>query len=234
MEYRMMKIACIAAAAFALAAPAAALAANPAATAPNEVIFANQRVVAVPSAGGKFVPPLAHRPKLPVILSNFASAYPQGPYNSFTGVPIGGTDSLHGEFEFATSFTLTANATVQEVDIAGGWTPGSYGKPIMQLHIYADADGLPGTELWSAKQMVPEFGTCCGVIAYKVKGGLALTSGTTYWIGATPGPKGNGFFGAWDINVLDQVNAAAGAVNQGSGWVQQSEPINFVFGLYGK
>jgi hypothetical protein len=234
MEHRTMKTACIAAAALALAAPFAALAASPAATTNGEVIVSGQHVVLVPNSAGKFVPPLGHKPKLKAILSNFAMSYAKGPYNAFEGVPINGPGTFQGQFAFATSFTLNANATVQEVDIAGGWTPGSSGKPIMTLHIYADASGLPGTELWSGNAVVPEFGTCCGVIVFKVKGGLALTSGTPYWLGATTGPKGTGFSGAWDLNVLDQVDTAAGAVNQGSGWVQQQEPTNFVYGLYGK
>ena len=232
-----MKITCIAVTAFALAAPFAAMAANPAnAPAPHgEVVYSDQRVALIPDGAGTFVPPLAHRSKLKTIISNFATSYPKGPYNAFLGVPINGPDTIQGQAAFATAFTLTAPATVQEVDIAGGWAPGSNAKfPIMQLHIYADASGVPGAELWSGKKVVAAFGSCCGVIAIRVKGGLALSARTQYWLGATPAPKESDFAGSWDLNVLDQVNAAPGAVNMGSGWVAQQEPINFAYGLYGK
>ena len=229
-----MKTICIAAAALALAAPFAARSATFSSPI-GEVIYSGQRLELIPNEAGKFVPPLAHKSKLKTIISTFATAYPKGPYNAFLAVPINGPDTLHGQIAFATAFTLTAAATVQEVDIAGGWAPGSNAKqPVMQLHIYADANGVPGTELWSGKSAVEEAGTCCNVIAIRVKGGLALNAGTQYWLGATPTPGESSFAGAWDLNVLDQVTITAGAVNQGNGWVAQQEPTNFAYGLYGK
>ena len=229
-----MKTICIAAAALALAAP---FAARPAKAIPpaGEIAYSGQRIALIPNEAGKYVPPLAHKSKLKTIISNFATAYPKGPYNAFVAVPINGPDTLHGQIAFATAFTLTAAATVQEVDIAGGWAPGSNAKkPIMQLHIYADANGVPGTELWSGKAVVAEAGTCCNVIAIHVEGGLALNAAAQYWLGATPAPGGSSFAGAWDLNVLDQVTPTAGAVNQGNGWVAQQEPTNFAYGLYGR
>jgi hypothetical protein len=238
MKDRYMKTASIAAAAFALAAQSAALAATPSATANlagapgSEVVIAGQHVMLVTHGPAQYTPPLAHRRNLPSIYNDFATSYPKGLYNAFTGLPISGPHTIHGQYWFAAAFTPTANATVQEIDVAAASIAGN--RDIVQIHLYADASGIPGTELWSGHATLPVFGTCCAIATLHDKAGVPLTAGTQYWLGVTTLPHGTVFQGAWDINVLDQVDSNLIAINTGNGWAAQQSVPNVAFGLYGK
>jgi len=219
------------AAACAIAMATAAIAAPPPANFSTNAD--NSLAYAQPSSHGSFTPPLAHRSSLPVIYQNFATSYPKGLYNAFTGAVVSGPKTPHGEFWVASAFTPTANAAVQEVDVAAGFNLGVTNT--VQLHIYADANGIPGSDLWVHQVALTQtFGACCGIIAVTLKSPLHLIAGTQYWLGMTTVDNGQTVWGSWNLGVADQVTQSPNAESRGSGWQATLEAPAVAFGIYGK
>ena len=223
----MKKLTLLAAAA-AIATTTAAMAAGPA----NVTTNADGTLSFAHPTAPSYTPPLAHKKNIPAIFENFANAYPKGLYNATNGASLNGPQTIFGQIWLAAAFTPTANATVREVDVAAGYINGR--KKSLVLHIYADASGIPGTELWSHKVALPEFGTCCAIATVGDKAGVALTAGTQYWIGLTTLTDAKDAMAAWNLEVFDQVDYGTDAQNRGTGWQPGSFMPQFAFGVYGK
>jgi hypothetical protein len=219
------------AAAFTLAAHAAAFAATPATTV-TTADNGGHRLVIIHNAGGSFTPPLALKAKLPAIFSNFATLYPKGVYNASNGAVVAGPNNFQGQSWLAAAFTPATTATVQEIDVAAGFINGA--KNVVQIGLYSDASGIPGTKLWSGNAVLPTFGLCCAIIVKHDKGAVTVTAGTQYWVALTTLSSDPNFYGAWNLNVLDQVDTFVTATNFGNGWNALPTNPNFAFGVYGK
>jgi hypothetical protein len=194
-------------------------------------VFLGDGMVFAHTGSGAYTPPLGHKPKLPSIYNNFATNYPKGLYGAFYGAALSGPDTLHGQIWLAAAFTPTVSATVKEVDVAVSYIAG--GSKQVKLHLYADASGVPGTELWSRNVVAPTFGTCCAVEAVGDHGAVKVVAGTQYWLGITTGPKSPTTVAAWNVNVLDQVTPGVNAQDRGTGWQPGGAVPNFAFGIYG-
>ena len=128
------------------------------------------------------------------------------------------------------AFTPTASATAAEVDVAVGYISGANE---VTLNIYSDGSGVPGTALWSGvAKALPTFGTCCGLAVAKIKGGLALTKGTPYWVVVTTDKKEATTFAAWSLATVDQIDTANVAQKSGSGWQAFSTTEPYAFAIY--
>jgi hypothetical protein len=173
-------------------------------------------------------PPGARR----VIYENFANLYPLGVYNASTGAALSGPNTLHGQIWLAASFTPARNATLKEVQVAAEYIFGT--RNVVSVGIYADASGVPGTELWSRKTALPSFPSCCSVVALTDKAGVSLTAGTRYWVGITTLPGASDTSGAWNLVVKNQVKGGLAAQNRGSGWQAGDSTPYFAFGVYGE
>jgi hypothetical protein len=210
------------AAATALAAPPVSIYGN----ADHSILYAHPTV-------SRFTPPLAHRPVAPVIFQNFATQYPKGLYYAGAGFALTGPQTPFGQIWLATAFTPTTSAAVHEVDVPLGITFGTHN--LAQVHIYADAGGMPGTDLWNHKVVLEQtLGECCNIIAIHLKTPLQLSAGTQYWLGVTTLQNQPDVQGFWNLGVLDQVDAVPQAVNRGQGWVSFQQPPTAAFGIYGK
>ena len=218
----------------AAAVPAEAAAEVPAkvpAEVPAKVMEGGRIVALVRHAAGRYTPPLAHKPRLPPIYDNFAMFYPKGVYNAGEGASLSGPVNLHGQHWLAAAFTPTASATVKEVDVAAGYIGGTNR---VKIHLYADASGVPGQEVWARQATLPVFGNCCAVVALGDPEQVTLKAGTQYWIGITTLPNSGSFNGAWDVNTVDQVDPGLAAQDTGAGWVAGSSLPQFAFGVYGQ
>jgi hypothetical protein len=172
-----------------------------------------------------------HRTAKTAIYDGLAELDPNGVYLVGTGDTLGGPKSVVGQIWLANAFTPAANATVTEVDVAAGYAGGATNE--VMVHIYADAAGLPGQELWAGKASLPNFGDCCAVGVAKSTTKLALSAGTQYWVGITTLKDGTDTFAAWDYNVADQIDAVPTAWNHGDGWVASTALPVDAFAVYG-
>ena len=182
---------------------------------------------------GHFTPPIAHRPGAPAIVENFATSYPKGLYNATTAFVLSGPQSLFGQLWLATAFTPATSAAVREVEIPLGLTFGQHNH--VQVHIYADANGMPGEDLWTRKVALEQsLGECCNIIPIHLQAPVKLTAGKQYWLAVTTLPSEPDVLGFWNLDVLDQVDAVPQAVNRGSGWVPFQQAPTAALGVYGR
>lgn len=208
---------------------AAALAAQPV----SFYTSADHRILYAQPTKGHFTPPLAHRSSAPVIYQNFATPYPKGLYNANAAYTVSGPNTLFGQLWLASAFTPATSAAVSEVDLPLGITFGT--QNLVQVHIYADAAGMPGADLWTHKVALEQtLGECCNIITIHLRSPLQLTAGTRYWLGLTTLPSEPTVLGFWNLDVLDQVDPALQAVNRGQGWVPFEQAPTSAFGIYGK
>jgi hypothetical protein len=122
---------------------------------------------------------------------------------------------------------------VREVDLPIGITFGTRNQA--EVHIYADAQGMPGAELWKHKVILEQtLGECCNIAAIHLKAPLQLTAGTQYWLGLTALPNEPDVLGFWNLDVVDQVSPALQATNRGDGWAACKQAPTAAFGIYGK
>ena len=121
--------------------------------APPGVTFSKDGHVAVISGGTPVRTPAALPPGLTPIFSNLASIDPNGVYMADIGYTVSGGSS---QFWYGAAFTPASNVTAGEIDIGATYISGS--KQALQLQLYADANGLPGQELWSGKATIGVLG----------------------------------------------------------------------------
>ena len=176
-------------------------------------------------------PARAHSPKLHTIYENFANLYPQGVYNASTGAALSGPNTLHGQIWLAASFTPVKNTTLQELDVAAGYINGTTNS--VSVGLYADASGVPGTQIWSTNTALPTFSSCCTVVQLTDQAGVPLTAGTRYWVGITTLSNATDTSAAWNLAVKNQVKPDLAAQNRGTGWQAGNSVPSFAFGVYG-
>ncbi len=210
--------------------------ASSAAFARDAISFSNDHTLAFasPQRTVKFTPNFVKKPKQSTIFSNLASAYPKGVYFSGEGSTIfaeGGSSQF-----VAVGFTPAANATAAEIDVAVGNF--GDGNSTYTISINADNAGLPGDALWSGPiTSTTLFGDCCGLATVKIKGGLALASGTPYWVAITLSKKQQKAQddGAWNLSTTDQVDPTPFAFNpNNSGWVSSPTTLPPAVGVFSK
>ena len=124
-------------------------------------------------------------------------------YNDSFGELVAGPASVAAlSFAYALPFTPATNAHVREVRAALSYI-NTGGATQVNLSIYSDASGVPGTLLAGPVTLtnLPEFGTCCTLPLAVLTTPLAVTAGTQYWIVADTPTTGTGddFYGVWEF-----------------------------------
>jgi len=159
-------------------------------------------------------------PGLVAIFDNMlpVKKYPYGTYFCCYAPGIVGPDNQWGipEQWFAEAFTPSVNATVTKIELGVTYIAGTNS---VNVGLYSDAGGLPGTSLVSRDlDNLPTFGGCCATITLKDSQGVAVTAGTQYWVVVSTDSKDEDFLGSWNYNTSDQVTKINQAENFGSGW----------------
>jgi hypothetical protein len=214
---------------------AAALAGSAAMASPVDGIMFSKdgRVTSFLRGSGIYTAPPSHDIGATVIFSNIGTKYRKGLYFCCSGATISGPDSvLQFQSWPAMQFTPSTDATVTEIDVAVEWISGTNE---VDLDVYTDAGGVPGTLLKTFKTTVLQFvGGCCSLAVCKDRKGIPITAGTPYWIAVTSDANGPDTFGSWEFNTTDQLDAVPSAVNKGSGWVSNGGAVPAAsFAVYG-
>jgi hypothetical protein len=175
-----------------------------------------------------------HAPKKskPVIFSNIGYDYPKGLYFCCYGGTISGPKSeLDEQVWDAVAFTPSKSGTVSEVEVGVGYFAGTNG---VNIGVYSDSGGVPGTSLYSKDVTgLPNGGGCCTTQTLKVKG-VSVTAGTQYWVVISTDSNNDDFFGFWNYNSTDQVDPVTEAQNDGTSWSSFSGVPAFNVTVYGK
>ena len=206
---------------------------NAAATAAPPVSFtigSDHRTVTVPSPLNSALTPF-HRPAGAEIFDNLATLDPKGVYTVGSGAGFGNVDANSPPVELATAFTAPTTIAVTEIDVGAGFISGA--QNLVRVHLYHDAGGVPGTEIWARATALPIDGTCCAVAVLKTQG-VKLKAGQQYWLSLGIAKRAPDTFAAWYGNVADQVDAGLTAINQGSGWTASPTVPLPAFGVFGK
>ena len=141
-------------------------------------------------------------PLAAAIAGNF-STYPNALYFSIWGNTIAnGGANFPFQIWQAQAFTPAADANVSEIDVSLGRQ--SSGTAGIELGLYDDANGVPGTKIKSFHvTQLPQYGQCCGVTTALVKGsGIPVKGGTQYWVVVSTTPKDVDIY-AWAFNSTD-------------------------------
>jgi hypothetical protein len=134
---------------------------------------------------------------LSVIYNNLSTK--NDAYSTTEGWVLAGPTSVGGQEFIGIPFTPKSNAHVSEVRSALQY--GGFGANQVNLSIYGDSSGAPGTLLGGPVTVtnLPAFGTCC-TLAIADFAPIAVTAGTKYWIVANTPLSGTGsdFYGGWE------------------------------------
>lgn len=155
------------------------------------------------------VPPQDGPTSLKVIYGNLGKVNTDL-YDDTGGWAVEGPSSASGYSEsVALPFKPKSNSHVSRVRVAVQHIAGANQ---INISIYADAQGLPGTLLAGPVTVtnLPEFATCC-LLADADFAPLAVVSGTQYWVVADTPLTGTGsdFEGLWDGVVAPLIPMAA-------------------------
>lgn len=220
----MLEIHPVAVAALALALTFSGSASLAAGNKPFTTLRINGATVLVGPAIRPFVKAPAEEPGLVKIFDNLPSAkkYPYGTYFCCMGTVVAGPDyGFVAQQWWAEAFTPSANATVTKIEVAITYMAG--GTNGVNIGLYSDANGVPGTALISKDVTnLPPFGGCCTTMVLKDKDGIAVTAGTQYWVVLSTDSNNDELLGSWDYNSTDQVTKINQAINTGSGWTAGS------------
>ena len=139
---------------------------------------------------------------LATIYSNLGPA--TNAYNAGNGAFLAGPSSSAGtSFSYAVPFTPKSDAHVRQILAALSYLLGTNGANQVNVSIYSDASGVPGTLLAGPITDVnlPSLGSCCDLPGLYVTPPLAVTAGTRYWIVADTPTTGTGddFEGVWNF-----------------------------------
>ncbi len=128
-------------------------------------------------------------------LFNNLNANPLSKYNCCNSYTIEGSSTAQ-YFAQGFSFTPSASESVSQVDIALQIFGGT---DSVVVTLNADSGGLPGAvlETWNVSGL-PAPATCCTLQSLAPGVPLTLTSGTIYWLIATPGAADT--FAGWNLN----------------------------------
>jgi hypothetical protein len=136
------------------------------------------------------------------------------------------------------AFTPAANATVKQVWAAVQYSGSISGVNQIDLSLYSDNGGVPGTLLAGPLTVtnLPQSPSCCTLAIANFSPGVAITAGVQYWVVAATPLTGTGSdFAGWWMFVPPPKNAGTyGSNADGSGWYHEtafnSEPAGAVYG----
>jgi len=208
----MISKALVVAAAFAIASTATMAAGVNGATASKD-----KRITSVPSGSSHYTPAQLPGKTPNVIFNNIGWKYPNGLYFCCYGDTISGSTSQIGQtFWLAASFSPSEDATVKEIDAGVGWVSGANK---VEITLYDDNGGVPGNVIATGEaSALGVFGDCCGLASMRIKGGAAVTGGSTYWVAVTTDGAASNTWAAWNFNSTDQINPVSVAASNGAGW----------------
>lgn len=173
------------------------------------------RAVHTPEKSAIHVPAQNEPTALAKIYSNLGSK--TDAYSDENAWAVTGPNSIGATHFFGLPFTPKANAHVSQVQAALQYN-GS-GANQVNLSIYTDASGVPGTLLAGPVTVtnLPESGTCC-TLAVANFTPVSVIEGTRYWVVADTPASGTGsdFYGVWDWVPKPLYPQA---YNAGSGWI---------------
>ena len=154
---------------------------------------------------------------LQLIFSNLTNSATAA-YSTGGGYDVAGALSGLGNEQFlALPFKPTANAHVEQLRAAIQYISGTNQ---VELSLYSDAGGVPGTPLSAPVTVtnLPTFPACCTLAVATLKKAVAVTAGTTYWVVAQEPATGPGsdFEGVWNFVSPEALPVA---YNLGSGFV---------------
>jgi hypothetical protein len=211
-----------------------ALAGSVAAAHPGIIMSKGGQVTSFTRGSGLYLAPPPHDDGATVVFSNIAAKYPLGLYFCCSGATVSGPTSELGFQSWpAMQFTPSTDISVTEIDAAVEWIAGT---DEVDLALYTDADGVPGTLLnsFTATNLEGNAG-CCAFAVGKDSKGIPITGGTPYWVAVTSDANGTDAFANWMFNSSDQLDALPSAVNKGSGWVTNGGAVPAAsFAVYGK
>lgn len=182
-----------------------------------------------------FTQPPAQEPGFVAIFDNLLpkKTYPDGTYFCCLATAIAGPDNGYDPQQWwAEAFTPSINATVTKIEVAITYMLGTNG---VNIGLYSDANGVPGTALVSQDvSNLPSFGGCCATMALKDKEGIAVAAGTQYWVVLSTDSNNASFLGSWNYNTSDEVTKINQAINTGSGWQAGSYYPGVGLAVWGK
>jgi hypothetical protein len=112
------------------------------------------------------------------------------------------------------AFTPTVSATATEVSVGLGDLDSGHGS--IQLSLYADNGGIPGTQLATGTATnVEDYGTCCGATTATMTPSVSLTAGTQYWVVVSTTAQETDIYG-WNFNTTNMTAEPAAEFCQGS------------------
>jgi len=124
-------------------------------------------------------------------------------YNCCDGWTVSNSGSETGATQWvAYAITPKKNATVSEIVEAIGYVAGGDSVTIALL---ADNSGSPGAVLeQKTVKNLETFGDCCTLAKAKLKTGIPVTAGTTYWVAAIlPSKKQATTWDAWNLSTAN-------------------------------
>jgi hypothetical protein len=206
-----------------------ALAVTAALAAPTSSMLSNGAAVTTVTRGyetGGFY--RAHAPTGGTVIFDSIGA---GGYNCCAGWTVSGPSSQIGEQIWsAIQITPTVSGRLKHVVAGVGYVTGSNAA---ELAIYSDANGVPGTMLWSADvSNLPVFGTTSTTtVKAKVGTRVKIRANKPFWVAVQTDSNSANTWDAWnESNTTD----APLAQNTGSGWTNfGSNPAGAVT-LYGR
>jgi hypothetical protein len=159
------------------------------------------RTVTAKNAPSKVTPAPANDEGLSVIAGNFSS-YSNATYFSIFGNTIDqGVNGYPFLIWQAEAFTPAADATVKEIQVGMGDLDSGEGS--IEISLYDDASGVPGTSLKSVSvKDVQDYGQCCAPTTAKLGSGIPVTAGTQYWVVVSTTKKDTDIYG-WNFNTTD-------------------------------
>ena len=152
---------------------------------------------------------------LVTIFSNLAAKYPKGQYWCCSGYNVMGSNSGVGEQWMAAAFTPAADHTVTRIEVAVGYSQGATNGVVVSLN--SDNKGVPGKALktWNASGL-PQFGTCCALVAKSDSVGIPVSGGKQYWVVLKTNSHELDTVDAWNVIDSNQVDAATVATFPGT------------------
>lgn len=152
-------------------------------------------------------------------------------YNPSNGWTIANPGTVGFTQWFAFPITPSKDATVSEIVEAVGYVTGTNSVTVALM---SDNGGLPGDVLQEKTvKNLDTFGNCCNVAVDKIKDGIQLKGGTTYWVAAIlPQKKQYTTWDAWNYST-ENTSSVPAAFYNGTSWVQTTAQYS-AFAVYGK
>ena len=152
-------------------------------------------------------------------------------YNPSNGWTVANSGAVGFTQWFAFPITPSADATVTQIVEAVGYVTGTNSVTVALMD---DNGGVPGNVLQEKTvKNLDTFGNCCNVAVDRLKTGVPVKAGTTYWVAALlPKKKQATTWDAWNLS-SENTNTVPAAFYNGTNWVQTSAQYS-AFAVYGK